>query len=89
MRQRKEPGNAKCGRPMESGTYPHYSQWNVILRSILTVIAFSFPSDKNPEFMHDQCQLSCGLCTPADCLDLAEAGTRQCREWAWHGEWYV
>jgi hypothetical protein len=23
------------------------------------------------------------------CIDLAVEGVGECREWAWHGEWYV
>jgi hypothetical protein len=43
--------------------------------------------------MHKQCRMSCGLCTngglevATECVDLEKS--RQCREWAWHGEWYV
>jgi hypothetical protein len=52
-------------------------------------------SENNPEFMLEQCRKSCGLCSSGgvgdglECVDAAKEGERQCREWAWHGEWCV
>jgi hypothetical protein len=45
--------------------------------------------------MEYKCRKSCGICNGGDgydaleCLDLADEGETQCREWAWQGEWYV
>ena len=52
--------------------------------------------DKNPEFMHEQCKQSCGLCTPTpeeegECQDHHS----RCTDWAEKGNlqvnnlWYV
>jgi hypothetical protein len=52
-------------------------------------------SETNEAFMHDQYNKSCGYCTSGEimaappCIDLAVEGVGECREWAWHGEWYV
>lgn len=60
-----------------------------------TYISFNDYSEMNKEYMEQECRKSCGFCNGGDgyqarqCLDLAVEGEIQCREWAWHGEWYV
>ncbi len=58
-------------------------------------LPFLFASESNPEFMLEKCRKSCGLCSSGEvgdgleCVNAAPEGERQCREWAWHGEWCV
>jgi hypothetical protein len=65
-----------------------------IIISTYKDILFQCCSDKNPEYMHEHCAKTCGICTPSSNeIVIAEAqctnAFHSCREWAERGKWFV